>query len=172
MGFRGPALPQVEDHLTSFDGELRTTQLIAPGHRCPSNELISDALERAHVEYLFITSANLSSGITGHLEPAHYDLRGMQEDFGDCDGVVFIGHRNEAPVRASYPSYLPMSTSIIALHKVASTEDGRPALILERHGSLHADDVREVVAGHGFGLVIGAGGRERLPMRDDATVVV
>jgi hypothetical protein len=83
---------------------------------------------------LFITSANVSSGVTGHLEPAHYDLHGIQEDFGDCDGVVFIGHRNEAPVRASYTGYLPMSTSILAFHKLTSDDDGRPALILERQG--------------------------------------
>jgi 2-isopropylmalate synthase len=172
MGFRGPALPQVPDHLTSLDGQLRTTQLIAPGYRCPSNELISEALELAGVDYLFITSANVSSGITGHLEPAHYDLRGIQEDFGDSDGVVFIGHRNEATVRASYPSYLPMSTSILAFHRLASDEDGRPTLILERHGSLHADDVRQLVARRGFGLVLGLGARERLPMRDDATVAL
>ena len=172
MGFRGPALRLIPDHLTSFDGELRTTQLIAPGYRCPSNELISEALERAGVDYLFITSANVSSGVTGHLEPAHYDLRGIQEDFGDCDGIVIIGHGNEAPVRASYPNYLPMSTSILAFHKLATGDDGRPALILERHGSLHADDVRRVVARHGYSLVLAAGARERLPMRDDATVAL
>jgi len=172
MGFRGPAVRDVPGHLTSLDCGLRTTQVIAPGYRCPSNELLADALARTGTEYLFITSANVSSGVTGRVEPAHYDLRGMQEDFGDADGIVLIGHREEGPVRASYPRHLPMSTSILAFHRVVEDADGRPALILERHGSLAADDVREIVAAHGFGLVLGDGARERLPLRDDAPIAV
>ena len=85
---------------------------------------------------MFITSANVSSGVTGRVEPAHYDLRGIQEDFGHQDGVVLIGHRAEAKVRATYPRHLPMSTSIVAFHKLGVDEDGEPAIVLERHGSL------------------------------------
>ena len=44
-------------------------------------------------------------------------------------------------------------------------------MILERHGSLAVDDIREIVAAHGFGLVLADGALERLPLRDDATVV-
>ena len=171
MGFRGPAAPGIPDHVTSLDGETRTTQQIGPGYRCPSNELLDDVLARAGVDYLFITSANVSSGVTGRVEAAHYDLRGMQEDFGESDGIVLIGHRDEAAARASYPRHLPMSTSILAFHKLARDESGRAALILERHGSLDVDDVRELVAKHGFGLVLADGARERLPMRDAAMVV-
>jgi tRNA A37 threonylcarbamoyladenosine synthetase subunit TsaC/SUA5/YrdC len=161
MGFRGPAAHSIPAHLTSLDAELRTTQLIAPGYRCPSNELLDDVLARAGVNLLFITSANVSSGVTGKVEAAHYDLAGMQQDFGGADGIVLIGHRDEAAARAEYPRHLPMSTSILAFHKLA---DG--ALILERHGSLEADDVRSVVAEHGFELLLADGARERLPMRD------
>ncbi len=170
MGFRGPAAPGIPDHVTSLDGETRTTQQIGPGYRCPSNELLDDVLARAGVDYLFITSANVSSGVTGRVEAAHYDLRGMQEDFGESDGIVLIGHRDEAAARASYPRHLPMSTSILAFHKLARDESGHAALILERHGSLDVDDVRELVAEHGFGLVLADGARERLPMRDAAMV--
>ena len=61
-----------------------------------------------------------------------------------------------------------MSTSIVAFHKLGVDEDGRPAIVLERHGSLDVEPIRELVAAHGFGLVLEAGARERLPMRDDA----
>jgi 2-isopropylmalate synthase len=171
MGFRGPAAYGVPDHVTSLDGDLRTTQQIGPGYRCPSNELLGDILARAGVDYLFITSANVSSGVTGRVEAAHYDLRGMQEDFGGSDGIVLIGHRDEAAARASYPRHLPMSTSVLAFHKLAQDESGRAALILERHGSLEVDDVRELVAQHGFGLFLADGARERLPLRDAAMAV-
>jgi hypothetical protein len=159
-------------HLTSLDSTTRTTQLIGPGYRCPSNALVDEALARTGGDYLFITSANVSSGVTGRVEPAHYDLRGMQEDFGNADGVVLIGHREEGPVRASYPRHLPMSTSILAFHRLGTDEQGRPALVLERHGSLAADDVRDIVAGFGFGLVLGPGAAERLPLRDDTAIGV
>ena len=69
-------------------------------------------------------------------------------------------------MRATYPRHLPMSTSILAFHRVARDEDDRPALVLERHGSLHVDEVRALVAAHGLGLVLGDGAHERLPMRD------
>jgi hypothetical protein len=51
-------------------------------------------------------------------------------------------------------------------------EEDRPAPILERHGSLHVDDVRELVERHGFGLFIAPSARERLPMRDDVALPV
>jgi hypothetical protein len=172
MGFRGPARAAIPPQVAMLDGEIRTTQLIAPGYRCPSNELLADLLDRTGVDYLFITSANVSSGVTGRVEPAHFDLRGIQGDFGDCDGIVVIGHRDEARVRASYPRYLPMSTSILAFHKLARNEAGRSALILERHGSLYVDDVRELVERHRLDLFVAPTARERLPMRDDAALPV
>jgi hypothetical protein len=168
MGFRGPAAYHVPDQLTSLDADIRTTQLIAPGYRCPSNELLELVLERTGTHFLFITSANVSKGVTGRIEAAHYDLEGIQRDFGRCEGVVLIGHRDEGIVRATYPRHLPMSTSILAFHRLAEDERGRPALVLERHGSLPVDEVRGIASRHGFGLVLGPGAQERLPMRDDA----
>jgi 2-isopropylmalate synthase len=170
MGFRGPAASSVPAHLTSLDAETRTTQVIAPGYRCPSNELLEEVVARVGENFLFITSANVSSGVTGRVEAAHYDMAGMQADLGGSDGIVLIGHRDEAAVRASYPRHLPMSTSILAFHKLERDETGRPALVLERHGSLAVDEVRELVADHGFGLVLADGARERLPLRDDAAL--
>jgi 2-isopropylmalate synthase len=170
MGFRGPAAHGVPGQLTSLDAGIRTTQVIAPGYRCPSNELIEDVLRRIGEEFLFITSANVSGGVTGKVEAAHYDLEGIQRDFGTRDGIVLIGHREEGLVRAGYARHLPMSTSILAFHRLEHDERGRPALVLERHGSLPVDEVRGIVANHGFGLVLGDGARERLPMRDDLPV--
>jgi 2-isopropylmalate synthase len=167
MGFRGPAALGIPGQLTSLDAETRTTQLIGPGHRCPSNELLDEILARVDEDFLFITSANVSKGVTGRIEAAHYDLAGMQADFGDGDGIVLIGHRDEPAVRASYPRHLPMSTSILAFHKLERDEAGRPALVLERHGSLGVEDVRATVERHGFELVLAEGARERLPLRDD-----
>jgi 2-isopropylmalate synthase len=168
MGFRGPAAPIIPGHCSSLDAETRTTQVIAPGYRCESNALLDEILGLIDDEFLFITSANVSSGVTGRVEPAHYDLQGIREDFGHQDGVVLIGHRAEAHVRATYPGHLPMSTSIVAFHKLGAGEEGEPAIVLERHGSLDVEPIRELVARHGFGLVLEAGARTRLPMRDDA----
>ena len=170
MGFRGPAAHHVPGHLTSLDEELRTTQVIGPGYRCPSNALLDEILTRVGEDFLFITSANVSGGVTGKVEAAHYDLRGMQDDFGGKDGILLIGHRDEAAVRASYPRHLPQSTSILAFHKLARDDAGKPALILERHGSLGVDDIRELAGKHGFGLVLGEKAHERLPLRDDVAV--
>jgi LeuA allosteric (dimerisation) domain len=71
MGFRGPARAAIPPQVATLEGEIRTTQLIAPGYRCPSNELLAAVLDRTGVDHLFITSANVSSGVTGKVEPAH-----------------------------------------------------------------------------------------------------
>jgi hypothetical protein len=168
LGFRGPAATSIPHHLTSRDAGLRTTQLIAPGHRCLSNELVAEALARSGHRFLFITSANVSSGITGHVEPAHYDIRAIQEDFGKTDGIVLIGHADEAAIRATYPEYLPMSTSILAFHKLGRDPAGRPALFLERHGSLGIEDIRSVLDWAELGLLLEDTAHDRLPMRDAA----
>ncbi len=172
MGFRGAATASIPDYLTSLDVDIRTTQVISPGYRCPSNDLIGRILGLVGEDYLFITSANVSSTVSGRVEPAHYDLAGIQRDFGDHEGIVLIGHRDEPAVRASYPVHLPMSTSILAFHRVGREESGRPALVLERHGSLHVDVVREIADRHGFGLVLAEGARHRLPMREDQPALI
>jgi hypothetical protein len=165
MGFRGPAVDAVPDHLASVQDGVRTVQLIAPGYACPSNGLIDEILDRTRLAWLFITSANRSSRTTGKTEPAHYELRTIRRDFGGESGIVLIGHRDEEAVRAQYPRYRPMSTSIVAFHRLARDESGGPALVLERHGSLELEDARELVERHGLTLVPGAGAAERLPER-------
>ncbi len=44
--------------------------------------------------------------------------------------------------------------------------DPRPHLVLERHGSLPADLVRQVLADLGYGVVLGPRARTRLLLRD------
>ncbi len=62
-----------------------------------------------------------------------------------------------------------MSTTILAFHKLANdSSDGQPPLVVERHGSLHIDDFRPIVARFGFGLALGPKAEKRLAMRDYA----
>lgn len=153
IGFRGPAAAHVPDHLTQLDGATTTVQLISPGDRCPSNALVAETLERANEQILYITSANRS----GDGSAAHCEMAEIQRDFGYEDNVVLIGHRNEARIRRAYPLYRPCSTSIVAFH--------RGVLTLERHGSLHVSEIRNVALRRGLALAIGDGALERVPVR-------
>ncbi len=157
IGLRGPAASWVPDHLTVPDAGVRTVQHISPGVRCRSNALIADILDRTGEDALFITSANSSS------DAAHYEMAGIAREFGHRPGVVLIGHDDEAKVRASYRGYLPCSTSIVSFHRRL----GRPALQLERLGSLSIEDTRTVVARHGLELVVAPTARVRIPMRGE-----
>lgn len=166
FGFRGPAAAGVPDHLTSQDGDKRTTQIIAPGYNCLSNALLERVLELTGQDFIFITSANISHNITGTTEePAHYRMKGIQNDFGKCRGFIMVSHDDEEAIMQRYSKYRPMSTTILAFHKVTYDRHGQPQLFLERHGSLHVDDVSEVLKKHGFGLTIGPKAQSRLPER-------
>jgi tRNA A37 threonylcarbamoyladenosine synthetase subunit TsaC/SUA5/YrdC len=164
IGFRGPAAAIVPDHLTVIDQGIKTAQVITPGDACPSNLLVGDILDRLDEVLLFITSANTSSNVTRQTEAAHYEMRAIQREFGHKPHVVLIGHRNERANRRRYPRHAPCSTSIVAFHRDA-TENGRPALVLERLGSLPASDIRRIVARYGLGLQIAGTARERVPVR-------
>lgn len=164
IGFRGPAAPRVPDHLTVIDDGIRTAQHISPGVRCRSNALIGETLDVTGEDLLFITSANTSSHRSRQLEAAHCEMDEIHREFGHRRDVVMIGHADEAAARRFYPHHLPCSTSILAFHRDVR-EDGRPALVLERHGSLGIDRIRAVVARHGFGLAIAPSAHERIPVR-------
>jgi tRNA A37 threonylcarbamoyladenosine synthetase subunit TsaC/SUA5/YrdC len=153
IGFRGPAAAHIPDHLTQRDGETRTVQLISPGDRCPSNALVAETLERANEEILYITSANRS----GDGSAAHCEMAEIQRDFGGEENVVLIGHRNEAKIRRAYTLHRPCSTSIVAFH--------RGVLTLERHGSLHVSEIRNVAIRRGLALAIGDDAHERVPVK-------
>jgi hypothetical protein len=157
IGFRGPAAAVLPDHLTVLDHGIRTAQLIMPGDGCLANDLVGEILDRSGEPFLFITSANTSSTITGRPEAAHCEMHAIRDDFGDLPEAVLIGHADERANRRLYPHHLPCSTSIVAFHT------GR--LVLERHGSLRIDDAREVAARHGYDLTLAASARTRVPVR-------
>lgn len=168
FGFRGPAAAHIPPHLTFPDGPIVTTQLIAPGYACPSNGFLTDALRVTGDDFLYITSANRSRHVTGADDsPAHWRADGLHAEFGNEPGFLLVEHEDEAAARARYARYLPTSTTILGFHRVEHVSgDRRPHLVLERHGSLPADDVRSVLADFGFGLVLGPQARTRLAQRD------
>ena len=73
---------------------------------------------------------------------------------------------DEPAVRASYRQYLPCSTSIVSFHRALGTP-GRPALLLERLGSLGVADARAIVARHGLDLVVAPSARVPVPVRGE-----
>lgn len=167
FGFRAPAAPRLPRHLTQVQDGVRTTQVISPGAACLSNAVLDEALELTGGAVLHVTSANRSRHVTGaDEEPAHCTAAGLYAEFGTSLGFVLLRHRDEAAVRSRYPAFAPMSTSVLALHRVATTSGGRPALVLERQGSLPAEAVRAVLQPLGHGLVVAAGAMRRLPQRD------
>jgi hypothetical protein len=169
FGFRGPAAPHVPDHLTFPDGDVTTAQVIAPGYACPSNEFLARAVEAVDDDLLYITSANRSRHLTGADDsPAHWRAEGLRDEFGYETDFLLLEHPDEDAARAGYPSYLPMSTTILGFHKLGEGEARRPSLILERHGSMHVDDVRTVLDGLGFDLTIGPRAVTRLQLREYA----
>jgi tRNA A37 threonylcarbamoyladenosine synthetase subunit TsaC/SUA5/YrdC len=157
IGFRGPAAAVVPDHLSVTDRGVRTVQLIMPGDGCLSNDLAGEILDRSGEEFLFITSANSSSTVTGRVEAAHCEMQAIRDEFGHHPAAVLIGHADEHANRRLYPQHLPCSTTIVAF------QHGH--LVLERHGSLRLDDAREVAERHGYELAIAPTAARRVPVR-------
>lgn len=162
-GFRGPAAATVPDHLAASDGSIRTTQIIAPGHRCPSNRLIDATLAAADLSLLHVTSANRSHTLTGTLEePAHYRADALAREFAG-DDVLLLRHRDEPAAARAHPLHAPMSTTVIAFHR--ALPGATPVLVVERHGSLPYETARAVARQHGFDLVLGPAAGRRLAQR-------
>jgi tRNA A37 threonylcarbamoyladenosine synthetase subunit TsaC/SUA5/YrdC len=168
FGFRAPAAATVPRHLSELDGEIPTAQVIAPGYRCPSNTLLAAALRATGDQFLYITSANRSRHRTGAADsPAHWRADGLRAEFGDHPEFLIVEHPDEAAARAAYPLHLPMSTTVLGLRRVTRVPgDPRPHLVLERHGSLPVEQVRQVLAEFGYGLVLGPRAATRLLLRD------
>jgi hypothetical protein len=118
-------------------------------------------------DFLYVTSANRSRHVTGAAdEPAHYRGSDIKEEFKGEQAFVVLRHPDEAAARSNYPLFAPMSTTILAFHKLAKpTPGGRPRLLVERHGSLHVDDLRPYVERLGFGLELGPKAIARLSER-------
>ena len=165
FGFRGPAAPHIPGHLTFPDAGVSTAQVIAPGYACPSNEFLARAVDATDDDLLYITSANRSRHLTGAEDsPAHWRAGGLRDEF--ADHLLVLEHPDEAAARRRYSGYLPMSTTILGFHRVTMGVDGRPNLRLERHGSMHIDQVRDHLDRLGFGLTVAPGARTRLLLRE------
>jgi hypothetical protein len=167
FGFRGPAAAAVPDHLAQHDQGVRTAQVIAPGYACASNRFLADALAACGSDLLYITSCNRSRHLSGaEDEPAHYRAAGIRAEFGREPRLVVLEHDDEAAARRRYPRHAPMSTTLLAFHKLAPpSADGRRTLIVERHGSLAIDEVRRVVRPLGFEVTLGSRAGKRLLVR-------
>lgn len=166
FGFRGPAAAHVPDHLVQVDRGVRTTQVIAPGYACVSNRFLSRALDLVGEDLLYVTSANRSRHLTGAPdEPAHWRADGLRTEFGSDPDFLLLAHPDEDAARRRYPLHAPMSTTILAFHKVAHA--GREVrLVVERHGSLPIEALRPVVERLGFGLDIAPTAVRRLELRE------
>jgi tRNA A37 threonylcarbamoyladenosine synthetase subunit TsaC/SUA5/YrdC len=167
FGFRGPAADTIPAHLTQESFGTRTTQVITPGFRCPSNAFIGRCLRRIGSDFLFVTSANRSRHLSGAAEePAHYRADALLAEFGSGTPLPLLRHRDEERARGRYPSHAPMSTTLLAFHRTAGHDgEGRVRLVVERHGSLPVEDVERVVRPLGFSLVLGPAADARLPQR-------
>lgn len=167
FGFRGPAAAGLPSHLTQRDEAVLTTQVISPGYACLSNAFLAVALRLTGGDYLYVTSANRSRHATGAAEePAHHTAAGLWQDFGNIPDFVLLQHRDEEDSRSRCPSFASMSTSILALHRIATTPAGEPALVLERHGSLPVEAVRQVLRPLSLEVVLGPRAQTRLPQHD------
>ncbi|SCL35251.1 tRNA A37 threonylcarbamoyladenosine synthetase subunit TsaC/SUA5/YrdC [Micromonospora nigra] len=173
FGFRGPAAAGLPDHLTRLDGAVRTVQVIAPGPACPSNLFLARALAETGADHLHITSANRSRHRTGAVdEPAHWKAEGVLADLAGLADLVLLAHPDEAAARAAYPGHLPMSVTVLAFHAPAGDPEDPPVLTVERHGSLHVDQVRRAAAPLGLQVRLGVGAGTRLRSRSYAAELV
>jgi hypothetical protein len=148
FGFRGPAAAHLPAHLTLSDGGVSTTRFISGGYQCPSQSVIARCLEAIDENYLHLTE-----------EEAHVQLHGLQQDWYAAAGVLMLAHPDEQRARLRYRAYLPTSATVLAFHRVRVAADGRPVLQVERHGSLHIDDLRPIVAEFGFDVELGPSAR-------------
>jgi tRNA A37 threonylcarbamoyladenosine synthetase subunit TsaC/SUA5/YrdC len=172
FGFRGPAATHVPDHLTQLDRGIRTTQVIAPGTRCPSNTLFARAVAEVGAPLLYITSANRSRHLTGAVEePAHWQVVGLAADFTHVHDLVIIEHRDETAARAAYPAFAATSVTLLSFHAPGAAPGGRSVLTIDRHGSLPIGEVGRVVERFGFDVKLGPHARRRLQVRDYAPAV-
>lgn len=180
FGFRGPAAPHVPDHLVSCQPldpggasesvasarSVRTVQVIAPGTACPANDLLRRLLAATGDPFLHVTSANRSHRVTGAVEePAHFRAAPLAADLAGTGVVVLRG--DEAAARAAYPRHAPMSTTVLGLHRLGVSPSGARSLLVERHGSLPVEVVREVLRPLGWAVALSPSAATRLPQRDD-----
>jgi hypothetical protein len=170
-GFRGPAAWHVPAALSADAGGMRTVQVIVPGYACRSNRFSARAMRVLGVELLHITSANRSRHVTGAIEePAHWRADPLAADFAHVPGFRLIRHPDDESAVTSYPAYAPVSVTVVSFHgeaagTVETDADGRPVLVVERHGSLPVEEVRRVARSWGLSVKVGESAKIRLRTR-------
>jgi tRNA A37 threonylcarbamoyladenosine synthetase subunit TsaC/SUA5/YrdC len=166
-GFRGPAAPHIPAHLTQVQHGVPTVQLIGPGYSCPSRHFVARALHAVERDFLYITSANRSHHRTGASdEPAHYRADALAREFAEEHGMVVLAHPDEAAARRAYPLHATTSVTVVSWSTTGGQDsDGRPVLVVERHGSLGFSDVAAALAPLGLGVRLGTRARGRLQAR-------
>jgi hypothetical protein len=93
-------------------------------------------------------------------------MKHIQKAFEHQKGILMMSHPNEEEARARYPEYAPMSTSILGFYELYTDNRGKPALMIERHGSLPLNKIAEVLDDFGFGYVLGPKAQTRLAQQD------
>ena len=169
-GLRGPAAAHLPDHLCRDDAGVRTTQVITPGYACPSNGLIAACLSAAGGDHLHTTSANRSRHTTGAAEePAHHRAADLAADLAPefaSGRFLLVGHDDESTLPRRYPHHAATSTTVLALHRLAPASTARrPAVVVERHGSLSVDRLRQLLDPIGVDAVLGPTAGVRLSQR-------
>jgi hypothetical protein len=91
-----PAAPGVPAHLTSRVDGVATVEVVVPGTRCPSADLLAAALERAGVAVLATTRPYATCPTTGRRGPVLHRVAEVQRTFGRMrPGAVVLAHRSE-----------------------------------------------------------------------------
>jgi hypothetical protein len=153
LGLRGPASPRVPDHLTAAEGEARTVCLIAPGLRCPSNAFLTAALDLTGERLLAVAwpgRVRDGSAAGGGPPVTGADIATW---FGDVPGLLLLAHDDDAAAQRPYRRYAAAPPTLLAFHRPARNRRGRPALVIERPGSLAAVEVARVLRRFGLGCV-------------------
>jgi tRNA A37 threonylcarbamoyladenosine synthetase subunit TsaC/SUA5/YrdC len=112
FGFRGPTAAHVPDQLTQPADGVRTTQLIAPGYACASNDFLAQALTATGDDFLYITSANRSHHLTGDPDtPAHWQAVGLRADSAPTPASPCLSTPTRAP-----PGRVPPAPADVDVH--------------------------------------------------------
>jgi hypothetical protein len=144
FSFRAPVAAHVPDHLVTWHGGIRTALVVVVGRYCPINAPIARALDLLGIEFLHITatrSVPMPDWVT--LQLAESDLDSVE-----------------------YPWREPGSTTIVSFHQLGACDAaGRPALIVEREGTLPLSKLRPILADYGFGLQVALSDSKRCMAR-------
>ncbi|GAB2697656.1 hypothetical protein [Thalassiella azotivora] len=168
-GFRVTAPDGVPAHLVAIDATAgtprRTVQVIQPGDLCPSVRFVDRCLALTGLDYLHVTSANRSRHATGTAEePPHHRADDLARDLG-CTDLHVLRHPDEHAARRDHPLHAPTSTTVLSLHRAVTSQRGRRALVVDRHGSLSVRTLRALLLPMGWDVVLAPAAERRLTRR-------